>query len=83
MGMSRTATRKLLVALAGGALLAGVTASAASAQLPSTTDPRANLAPGLDNAGVASRGIEHLRATRSKPPGHSPTPDDPGSASRR
>ena len=75
MGMSRTATRKLLVALAGGALLAGVTASAASAQLPSTTDPRANLAPGLDNAGVASRGM-NLLATRSKPPVHTSAPDD-------
>ena len=70
MGMSRTATRNLLVALAGGALLAGVTASAASAQLPSTTDPRANLAPGLDNPGIASRGIQHL-AHQNKAPGFS------------
>ena len=76
MGMSRTATRKLLVALAGGALLAGVTASAASAQLPSTTDPRAGLAPGCDNAGVAQRGIE-LLAHRDKPPGFS-NPANPG-----
>ena len=76
MGMSRTATRKLLVALAGGALLAGVTASAASAQLPSTTDPRVGLAPGLDNAGVAKRGIE-LLANRAKAPGYS-NPADAG-----
>ncbi len=75
MGMSRSATRKLLVPLVGAALLAGVTASAASAQLPSTTDPRANLAPGLDNAGVASRGM-NLLATRSKPPVHTSAPDD-------
>src|SRR5829696_7714398 len=76
MGMSRIATRKVLVALAGGALLAGVTASAASAQLPSTTDPRVGLAPGYDNAGVAAKGIEHL-ANRQKAPGFS-NPANPG-----
>jgi hypothetical protein len=76
MGMSRTAARKVLVALAGGALLAGVTASSASAQLPSTTDPRVGLAAGLENPGVASRGIEHL-ATVPKPPGWF-NPNNPG-----
>ncbi len=76
MGMSRTATRKLLVALAGGALFAGVTASAAPAQLPSTTDPRVGLAAGLENPGVAARGIEHL-ANVPKPPGWF-NPNNPG-----
>jgi hypothetical protein len=75
MGLSRTASRKVLVALVGGALSAGVTASGASADLPSTTDPRANLSPGLDDAGVASRGM-NLLATRSKPPVHTSAPDD-------
>jgi hypothetical protein len=40
----------------------------ASAQLPSTTDPRAALSAGLDNAGVAQRGMS-LLAHRDKPAG--------------
>ena len=78
MGMSRFATRKLLVALAGGALLAGVSASAASAQLPSTTDPRVGLSAGYDNAAIAKRGIERL-AHREKPAGFF-NPANPGDA---
>ena len=57
-------------------LLAGVLAllavAPASAQLPSTSDPRANLAPGtsaaVDDAGRAELGLDHL-ANRPKPPG--------------
>jgi hypothetical protein len=46
-------------------------AAPASAQLPTTNDPRANLAPGTpetDNAGRAELGLDHL-ANRPKPPG--------------
>src|SRR5918992_835851 len=60
----------------GKALLAAVVlvlavAAPASAQLPTTSDPRANLSPGTpetDNAGRAELGIDHL-ANRPKPPG--------------
>jgi hypothetical protein len=72
--MSRKATpvshgrrsRRLLGAALGAVVLAGVAAAPASAQLPSTTDPRVNLAGGLDNAETASFGLEHL-ANRPKP----------------
>jgi hypothetical protein len=46
-------------------------AAPASAQLPTTNDPRANLSPGTpetDNAGRAELGLDHL-ANRPKPPG--------------
>jgi LVIVD repeat len=74
--MSRTATRKFLGALLGGVVLAGMTASAAPAQLPSTTDPRANLTPGMDNAGTAQRGME-LRAHLNKPAVHANAATEP------
>ena len=60
---------RVLAMLGMGAALAGVPATA-SAQLPSTTDPRAALAPGLDDAGVATKGME-LLAHVNKPPGWS------------
>ncbi len=64
--MSRS---RVLAALIGGVLLAGVPAVAAQAQnLPSTTDPRANLAPGLDTPGVAKQGLDLLSHV-NKPPG--------------
>ena len=53
--------REGLAVLGVGAALAGVPA-VASAQLPSTTDPRAGLAQGLENPGVAAKGME-LRRT--------------------
>ena len=66
---------RALALLGVGAALAVVPATA-SAQLPSTTDPRASLAQGLDNAGVAQKGME-LLAHRGKPPGWS-NPTNPG-----
>ena len=53
--------------------------SAALADLPSTTDPRATLSPGLSNAGVAANGLE-LLAHRDKPAGFF-DPANPGSFS--
>ena len=58
----------------GALLSATVLTSLAAAQ--STTDPRATLAPGLDNAGVAANGVE-LLANRMKPPGFF-NPANPG-----
>ncbi len=67
--------RKVLAVLGLGAALAGVP-GVASAQLPSTTDPRAALSAGLSDAGVASKGME-LLAHRDKPPGFF-NPANPG-----
>ena len=58
---------RALALLGVGAALAVVPATA-SAQLPSTTDPRASLAQGLENPGVAAKGME-LLAHVNKPPG--------------
>ena len=66
---------RALAVLGVGAALAVVPATA-SAQLPSTTDPRATLAPGLNDAGVAAKGME-LLAHRDKPAGWS-NPGNPG-----
>src|SRR6478609_5595029 len=66
---------RVLATLLATASLAGVPATAA-AQLPSTTDPRATLAAGLDNAAVASRGVD-LLAHVNKPPGWF-NPTNPG-----
>ena len=75
----RTARRRprgrLLVVL-GTLLLAAAATSAALADLPSTTDPRATLSPGLSNAGVAANGVE-LLAHRDKPAGFF-NPANPG-----
>ena len=60
--------RLFLSALAALIVSAAVLSTVASAQLPSTTDPRATLTPGLDNAGVAASGLE-LLANRAKPAG--------------
>ena len=67
---------RALAMLGVGAALAGVPA-VASAQLPSTTDPRSALAQGLDNAGVAAKGME-LLAHVNKAPGWF-DPANPGS----
>ena len=68
------------VATLAAALALTLTVSASAvAQLPSTTDPRAGLSPGLDNPGVAKSGME-LLAHRDKPAGFF-APGDPGSFS--
>src|SRR5687768_8049425 len=70
------AGRRLLGALLGSLVLAGIPAAAASAQLPATSgDPRIGLAGGLDTAGTAAKGISHL-ANRPKPTGVSGTNAD-------
>src|SRR5918999_6423656 len=48
--------------------LVGTLASAATGALPTTDDPRVGLAPGITDAGVASKGIS-LLANRPKPAG--------------
>ena len=53
---------------AAAVVVALLMAAPASAQLPATDDPRANLAPGFENPGTAELGIDHL-ANRPKPPG--------------
>ncbi|GGI05178.1 LVIVD repeat-containing protein [Egicoccus halophilus] len=55
---SRTGRRSFAV-LASVAMLAAAMPTAAFAQLPSTDDPRAGLAPGFDDAEEASLGLEH------------------------
>ena len=55
--MASFSARVRLALALGGVVLAGATAAPASAQLPSTTDPRATLSAGFDNAGVAQRGF--------------------------
>src|SRR5687768_6077968 len=67
--------RALRVAVIGLGILAALPATA-SAQLPTTNDPRVGLAPGFENPGVAANGIRHL-ANRPKPPGFS-DPANPG-----
>ncbi len=62
------ASRRLVGALLGSVALAAIPAATASAQLPSTTDPRAGLSPGVENAATASLGLTHL-ANRPKPTG--------------
>src|SRR5262245_5266214 len=68
MGMRRSL--RMVVALAGAVFAAGAGAGMASAQLPSTTDPRATLSAGFDNAGVAKLGLD-LAAHLNKPTGFS------------
>ena len=43
---------KLVAGVTGWLMLAAVLASVATAQLPTTDDPRAGLSPGFDNPGV-------------------------------
>ncbi len=66
--MSRFGARVRLALAVGAVVCSGAVAAPASAQLPTTNDPRVGLSPGLTNAGVAQRGIE-LLANRPKPPG--------------
>ena len=68
---------RLLAVLVGSVALAVLPAAAASAQLPTTNDPRVGLAPGLENPGTASLGMQHL-ANRPKPPGFVPPDGNPG-----
>src|ERR687897_475270 len=70
----RPRRRRPTVIVLGALLSATVLTSLAAAQ--STTDPRATLAPGLDNAGVAANGVE-LLPNRMKPPGFF-NPANPG-----
>jgi hypothetical protein len=59
-------TMRVRLALAlGGLAMLGAAAAPASAQLPTTDDPRAALSPGLDNAGTAAKGMQ-LLANRPK-----------------
>ena len=74
----RAVLRGACVSVVAGVALAGAVTSAASAQLPSTTDPRSSLAPGLENPGTVSKGIEHV-ALRPKPPAHTPPEGQVGS----
>ncbi|WP_051324449.1 LVIVD repeat-containing protein [Candidatus Solirubrobacter pratensis] len=66
-------SRRFVVASIGAAALAGAGAATASAQLPATDDPRAGLAAGFDNAGVAQKGLD-LLSHLGKPTGFT----DPG-----
>ena len=70
----RPRRRRTTRALLGALLSAAVLTSLAAAQ--STTDPRATLSPGFDNAGVAAKGVE-LLANRMKPVGFF-NPANPG-----
>jgi len=72
----RGAGFRLLAVMVGAIALAILPAASASAQLPTTNDPRVGLSAGLDNAGVAASGMQHL-ANRPKPPGFS-DPANPG-----
>jgi hypothetical protein len=68
--------RRLVAAAGVTIVLAGVLATTAATQQPSTTDPRVGLAPGLDDPGVAATGLE-LLAHRNKPAGFF-NPANPG-----
>jgi LVIVD repeat len=69
--------RRLLAVLVGSVALAVLPAAAASAQLPTTDDPRVGLAPGLENPETAALGMQHL-ANRPKPAGFVPPDGNPG-----
>jgi hypothetical protein len=66
---------RVLAVLVGMAALA--VPAAASAQLPTTNDPRFGLAPGFENAGTASLGMQ-LLANRPKPASFTPPDGNPG-----
>ena len=76
MGMSCGALRRAGCALGVGLALAAAIAPNASAQLPTTNDPRVGLGAGFENATTASRGVE-LLAHLGKPPGWT-NPANPG-----
>src|SRR5690349_724763 len=63
--MSLRTTRVRLALALGGVVLLGATAAPASAQFPTTNDPRVGLTAGLDNAQTASKGLQ-LLANRPK-----------------
>src|SRR6478735_3381370 len=68
--------RRFFGAVLGSVVLAGAVAGTASAQLPSTTDPRVGLSAGAgDTAGKAALGLEHL-ANRPLPAGVNSTNSD-------
>jgi LVIVD repeat len=70
--------RERFIRLLGAAILATVLmAPVAAAQLPDPGDPRVNLAPGLDNPGVASKGMS-LLAHLNKGPLFTPPSGNPG-----
>jgi hypothetical protein len=76
--MAVTRVRRACSVLLGVVVLAGAVASSAAAQsLPDPNDPRVGLSAGLDDAAVASSGID-LLAHRDKPPGFF-DPANPGS----
>jgi LVIVD repeat len=77
MGKALARGRGISKALLAAAILALLVAAPASAQLPTTDDPRANLAPGFESPGTAELGVDHL-ANRPKPPGFF-SPGSPGS----
>ena len=64
MRQSARVLRAVVVCL--GMLFAA--SATASAQLPTTNDPRVGLAPGFESPGTASNGLQHL-ANRAKPAG--------------
>jgi hypothetical protein len=68
--------RRFVAVLGGTLMFFGLLTSAAAAQLPTTDDPRVGLSAGLDNAGVASRGLD-LSAHLNKPAGFF-NPANPG-----
>ncbi len=76
---ARRTGRRLGVVLGGTLMLFGWWTAAAAAQLPTTDDPRVGLSAGLDNAGVAKRGLD-LTAHLNKPAGFF-DPANPGSFS--
>src|SRR6201991_4003993 len=65
----RCIKRQLLTVVVTGIVL-GLGAPVASAQLPTTNDPRVGLSAGFDNAGTAAKGVE-LLAHLNKPAGFS------------
>ena len=64
----RRAGRRLGLAAACLLAVLGIAPGVASAQLPTTDDPRVGLSAGLDNAGTAALGVD-LAAHLNKPPG--------------
>lgn len=59
---------RVLRAVVVGLVMFSALPAAASAQLPTSDDPRVGLAPGFENPGTAASGLQHL-ANRAKPAG--------------
>jgi LVIVD repeat len=66
---------RVVAVLVGAAVLA--VPAAASADLPTTNDPRFGLAPGFENPGTASSGMQ-LLVNRPKPASFTPPDGNPG-----